>query len=144
MNVMFLCFFPFCLTMCSSFVLYTTLLRSLFCVICTRSPAGSEPKAGRFWANPMWGLSHKFAIIGKFKYKVWNFLQTPHIYTFYRYFWMGWIVLGDFICLQVPFLGSIQVPKLRCLVALQIIKQLPLNNLGIHSSIKSVGTWISP
>lgn len=104
----------------------------------------------------MWGLSHKSAKIRKFKYKVWNFLQTPHISTFYRYFWMGLIFLGDFRYLQVPCLGPMQAPKVRCLVPLQIINDLPLNFckcwvskspvwtsqiiLGIHSSIRSTGT----
>lgn len=129
----------------------TTLLWSLVCVIVTSSPTGSEPKAGRYWADPMWGLSHKFAIIGTFKSKVWNFLQSPHTSAFYRYFWMGWIVLGDSRYLQMPFLGSVQVSKVRCLVPLQIIQGLPLHFwtcwvskspvwtcqiiLGIHSNI---------
>lgn len=160
---MFLCFFPFFPYVdfkWAQVLFFKQLLWSLFCVICTGSPTGSEPEAGRYWEDPVWGLSHKFAIIGKFKHKVWNFLQTPHTYSFYRYFWMGWIVFGDFKCLQVPFVGSTLVPNLRCLVPLQIIQHLPLNFwacwvskspgwtsqiiLGVHSSIKSTGTWICP
>lgn len=76
---------------------------------------------------PCEGWVINLQITGKFKCKMWNFLQTPHAYTFYGYFWMGWIVFGDFLCLQVPFLGPIQVPKFRCLVPLQIIEWFPLN-----------------
>lgn len=119
-NVMFLCFFPFSLMMISNvpqFCSFTTL-----CFVSSVHQWDQSLRLEGTGPAPCEDWVINLQITGKFKYKVWNFLQTPHTYTFYRYFWMGWIVLGDFL---FSFLRPIQVSKLRCLVPLQITEQLP-------------------